>query len=471
MKDGFLRINHYLLIFSVIGLVIIQLIFIQKERELTIFQFKSSVMQALGNVENKIETQELLNILKRHNNKKLRHLLAANNISIDFFTDSVPVKNRKRLMQQYFDLLQYHFVTTPINDLIDTLQLRKTLDAEFAKQGLHFPYEYAVLSGRHVTGIASRRFNALESDKIIIRYPLFKDLLSEPYDLVISVDRSYISGGAFTMLKVLGLVFITILITIYLLTVLQAFKHQQLVEMKNDFINNITHEFKTPIATINLVIDSMKNPVVLHDPERLKEYLDIIKKENKHLLDQVEKILFLGKLEQNKILWRKEKVDIYEIIENAIDQVEILLKKHNGDIEVDFDAEKTEVTGDPLFLLNMFVNLLDNAIKYSRNKPKIKIKTFNKNNFIVIKIKDNGVGMSKQVQNRIFEKFYRKPTGDLHSVRGHGIGLSFVKQVVDRMNGHIYVESEPGQGTEFTIYLPLAGITEQETLNQTSKSK
>ena len=451
-------------------MIIIQLVFIQKERELTVFQFKSSVMQALGNVENKIETLELLNILKRHNNKKLRHLLAANNISIDFFTDSVPVKNRKRLMQQYFDLLQHHFATTPINDLIDTIRLRNMLDAEFAKQGLHFPYEYAVLSGRHVTGIASRRFN-MGRDNIVIHYPLFKDLVREPYDLVISVDRTHISGGAFTILKVLGLLFITILITIYLLTVLQAFKHQQLVEMKNDFINNITHEFKTPIATINLVIDSMKNPAVLNNPDRLKDYLDIIKKENKHLLDQVEKILFLGKLEQNKILWRKELVDIYEIIENAVDQVEILLKKHNGHIEVDFDAEKTEVMGDPLFLLNMFVNLLDNAIKYSRNTPKIEIKTFNKNNFIVIKIKDNGVGMSKQVQNRIFEKFYRKPTGDLHSVRGHGIGLSFVKQVVDRMNGHIYVESEPGLGTEFTIYLPLADKTGQETLNQTSKLK
>jgi len=467
MKDGLLRINHYILIFSVIGLIIIQLVFIQKERELTIFQVRSSVMQALGNVENRIETQELLNILKRHNNKKLRRLLANNNVNIDFFTDSIPLKNRTRLMQQNFDLMQHHFSATPINDIIDTLRLRKMLREEMAKQGIRFPFEFAVLVGKHVTGIASKNFKTGD-DYIVIHYPLFRDLVKIPYDLAVSIPRTQIVSGAFTVLKVLGLVFITILIIIYLLTVLRAFRHQQLVEMKNDFINNITHEFKTPIATINLVIDSMKNPVVLHDPERLKEYLDIIKKENKHLLDQVEKILFLGKLEQNKILWRKELVDIYEIIENAVDQVEILLKKHEGEIDVDFDAEKTEVIGDPLFLLNMFVNLLDNAIKYSYKKPKIEIKTFNKNNYIVIKIKDNGVGMSKQVQNRIFEKFYRKPTGDLHNVRGHGVGLSFVKQVVDRMKGHIYVESEPGVGTEFTIYLPLANDHDDEKIsNQT----
>ena len=217
----------------------------------------------------------------------------------------------------------------------------------------------------------------------------------------------------------------------------------------------MTHEFKTPIATINLALDAIKNPKVIDDKEKIHRYLQMIREENKRMHAQVENVLRISKLEKRELDIKKEALDIHDIIEDAVEHVNLILEDRGGKIEIHLKANRSEALVNDVHFTNVLVNILDNAIKYSPDIPKIDIFSENIKDFIILKIQDQGAGMSKVAQKRIFEKFYREHTGDIHNVKGHGLGLAYVKRIVDDHNGQITVESEKNKGSTFIIKLPL----------------
>jgi two-component system phosphate regulon sensor histidine kinase PhoR len=217
----------------------------------------------------------------------------------------------------------------------------------------------------------------------------------------------------------------------------------------------MTHEFKTPIATINLALDAIKNPKVIEDNEKVHRYLQMIRDENKRMHAQVENVLRISKLEKKELEINKETNDIHDIIEDAIEHVNLIVEDRNGSITTHLEANRTSVLLNDVHFTNVLVNILDNAIKYSPSDPVIDIYTENVKEYVIIKIKDQGAGMSKAAQKRIFEKFYREHTGDLHNVKGHGLGLAYVKRIVEDHNSEIFVESEKGKGSTFIIKVPL----------------
>lgn len=217
----------------------------------------------------------------------------------------------------------------------------------------------------------------------------------------------------------------------------------------------MTHEFKTPIATINLALDAIKNPKIIDDKEKVQRYLQMIKDENKRMHAQVENVLRISKLEKNELDISKEPVDVITIVEDAIEHVSLIIEDREGKITKHFNAKRSTILLNEVHFTNVLVNILDNAIKYSIGAPIIDVFIDNSKDFIVIKIQDQGAGMSKIAQKRVFEKFYREHTGDIHNVKGHGLGLAYVKQIVEDHNGLVFVESEKGKGSTFILKMPL----------------
>lgn len=217
----------------------------------------------------------------------------------------------------------------------------------------------------------------------------------------------------------------------------------------------MTHEFKTPISTINLALDAIKNPKVINEPEKILRYSQMIREENKRMHAQIENILQLSKLEKRDLDISKESVDFNQIIENAVNHLALIVEDRRGSISLNLGAKNTLVLGNENHLINVMTNILDNAVKYSVREPIIEVSTENINDFLLVKVKDNGQGMSKQAQKRVFEKFYRENTGDVHNVKGHGLGLAYVKEIIDFHNGEVFLESEKDKGSTFFIKIPV----------------
>jgi two-component system phosphate regulon sensor histidine kinase PhoR len=217
----------------------------------------------------------------------------------------------------------------------------------------------------------------------------------------------------------------------------------------------MTHEFKTPIATINLALDAIRNPKIIDDKEKVLRYLAMIRDENKRMHAQVENVLRISKLEKKELEIEKESISIEDVINDAMEHVSLILEDRSGSVVTHFNANRTTVLVNDNHFTNVLVNILENAIKYSPDAPQIDIYTENIKDMVLIKVQDKGLGMSKVAQKRIFEKFYREHTGDIHNVKGHGLGLAYVKRIVEDHNGQVYVESEKGKGSTFTIKLPL----------------
>jgi two-component system phosphate regulon sensor histidine kinase PhoR len=224
--------------------------------------------------------------------------------------------------------------------------------------------------------------------------------------------------------------------------------------MKTDFINNMTHEFKTPIATISLAADSIKSPMVMGNDQKVTRFADIIKQENKRMLGQVEKVLQMARIDKKDFDLKVTDIDMHLIIEQAVEHANLQIQKRDGVLMKKLKAKDTIIEGDQTHLSSIIYNLLDNANKYSPDRPMITIHTRNVGNGIELIVEDEGLGMSKDAKKHIFERFYRVPTGNLHNVKGFGLGLSYVKAIVDAHHGKVEVQSEPGKGSSFILYFP-----------------
>lgn len=254
-------------------------------------------------------------------------------------------------------------------------------------------------------------------------------------------------------LFVLPIAFIVILFFGYTLSVIN--KQKRLDTIKNDFINNMTHELKTPISTISLSSEMLLNSDLTNDPEKLKRYAGIIYKENKRLEDQVNSVLNVAKLEKEKLVLNITEFDIHELIEDAKETFTYNQLEQTGNIELKLDAKKSIIKGDIVHITNVIYNLLDNAIKYSKENPTIEVETKIIGNKFLLKVKDNGIGISSENVKNIFDKFYRVPTGNLHNVKGFGLGLYYVKLIIEEHKGTIEVVSSINKGTTFSINLPI----------------
>ncbi|MCK5815879.1 MAG: HAMP domain-containing histidine kinase [Flavobacteriaceae bacterium] len=343
----------------------------------------------------------------------------------------------------------------PIYSRVSNSELTMNLTHEFEQRGINAKFKYGVYNEGLGTKLKSGYFRKDEGKTYMVS--LFDEGNGESsYQLYVSFpDRENYLVSSIGKILGLSVLFILVIIIVFVSSLHQIIKQKQISEIKTDFINNMTHEFKTPIATINLALDAIRNPKIINDKEKVLKYAQMIRDENKRMHAQVENVLQISKLEKNQLDIRKEKQDLHDIVEEAITHVDLLVKSKGGVIKTTLGANRFEVLANEFHLTNVIVNIIDNAIKYSLDPPEIEMSTENTSKSIVLKIKDNGIGMTKAVQKNIFKKFYREETGNVHNVKGHGLGLAYVKKIVEHHDGTIHVESEKGKGSIFILKLPL----------------
>jgi two-component system phosphate regulon sensor histidine kinase PhoR len=355
-----------------------------------------------------------------------------------------------------FEIYKELLKRKPIHQRISNTELNSTIKEELYKRGIYLGFKYGVYTkGGLATKLKSGYYTI--NTKESYPYPLFYDANDNvAYKLFVTFpsENKYILSGISSILM-LSLFFILIIIVAFSSSLYQLVKHKKISEIKTDFINNMTHEFKTPIATINLALDSIKNPKVIDDNDKVLRYVKMIREENKRMHSQVENVLRISRLEKNQIEISKETIDMHDILEDGITHVSLLVDSRKGFIKTHLEAITSEISGNEFHLTNVVVNMLENAIKYTVGSPKIEVYTESTNKFFIFKIKDEGIGLSKAVQKQVFNKFYREQKGNIHDVKGHGLGLAYVKEIVEKHHGTVFVESEKGIGSTFTVKLPI----------------
>jgi two-component system phosphate regulon sensor histidine kinase PhoR len=251
-----------------------------------------------------------------------------------------------------------------------------------------------------------------------------------------------------------SLLFLTIIIGCFIYAIKVIIRQKNLSDTKNDFINNMTHEFKTPIATVSLAVEALQDPELISQETFRNRYLSVIKDENKRLGVQVEKVLQAASLDKKDFKLKLENINLIDILENAKDHFELQVENKGGKITLETDLNNPYLQADPFHLTHIVNNLLDNANKYSKEKPLIQIKAWDSEDILHISIRDNGIGMPKETVKKIFDKFYRVPTGNIHDVKGFGLGLAYVKTMLEAHHGDIQVNSEIGKGSIFNLKFP-----------------
>lgn len=345
----------------------------------------------------------------------------------------------------------------PLNKRVNTKILDSVITKELRIRGISAQFGYGITDkNNNTTGI----FNKLYKDKKdnnTYSYPLFTDNKYRTiYNLALVFPKKEYSLAMNNWPMLLGtfLSLLTIL-GIYIISINYMMKQKKLAEVKTDFINNMSHEFKTPLATISVATDSLANDKIATNPDKVKYYSELIKQENLRMKKQVENVLNMSKLERNEVNLFLKEANVRELIKKTTESFNLIVGQRNGTLTQEFTAERYQFKIDEFHIANVLVNLLDNANKYSPEAPEIHVKTRNEGNWYVIEVSDKGMGMETHNKTKIFEKFFREETGNIHNVKGQGLGLSYVKKIVELHKGHVIVESNKGKGSTFTIKLPM----------------
>src|SRR6056297_1696093 len=346
-------------------------------------------------------------------------------------------------------------VDVKLEERIDKETLNEILSKEFQKMGLDLNYNFCVVGQHHKVAFQSDDYDAETSSKIF-RIQLFPNdfFASENYlNIYFPAERKYIlrSTGFMSISSILLMI---IVFTGFSLSIHIMFKQKRLSRVKNDFVNNMTHELKTPISTISLASQMLKDKSIPKENKNLDNISNIIDDESKRLSYQVEKVLKTALFDQGQIKLKRKELDLHNIIENVLNNFEIQVKNHKGQIIQNLEANNSIFWVDEVHFTNIIFNLLDNAVKYSDGTPEISISTTNNKEGINIFIADNGIGIRKQDQKKVFDQFYRVSTGNVHDVKGFGLGLSYVKKIVEEHGGVIELQSEFKKGTTFKIFIP-----------------
>jgi len=354
---------------------------------------------------------------------------------------------------------QFNFSQLPIGERINPKKLERSIKAELYNSGITLNFKYAVKSytnGEEKFIFGDKNYHPQNQKE-------YRDILF-PRDVAgpnPNYLRIYFPNRDKYLMKATGLMIIPIfiltglLIAIFIYTIGIIFKQKKLSSIKNDFINNMTHELKTPIATISLASQMLHDNSIAMTPESTKHAAGIIMKESQRLSFQVEKVLQMAVFNEGRLKLKFKEFHINDVIENVVVNFDLRVTSKGGKLSKDLEAANDLIKGDELHITNVIYNLLDNALKYRNGIPEILIKTENKKDNFILSVKDKGIGIPKEHLDQIFERFFRVPTGNVHDVKGFGLGLSYVKKIIDIHHGKIKVESTINKGTTFVIYLPL----------------
>lgn len=381
-------------------------------------------------------------------------------IKIQQKADSIKEKSKLENKSEMVTIILDELLTgkRKLSNRLQPQQLDSLLELELSNQGIDIQYCYGVLDQDRDSLVYIEEVEAahelLQSDLRVTLFP--NDIIGNINYLIVHFPEQQIYLIRKTWLTlIMALILILIVVLCFAYALFTIIRQKKLSSVKNDFINNMTHEFKTPISTIALATEALQDQGVAKNLGVQERYLQIIDSENQRLSRQVEKVLQIASLDKEDFELKIEKVDVHKTIEKALENIALQVEKKGGSITTDFKASDKLIPADEHHLTNIIYNLLDNANKYSTKPPHISITTNDDpGQGILIRIIDNGIGMTKEVINRIFDKFYRKPTGNLHDVKGFGLGLSYVKTLVEAHGGNIDVKSAIGKGSVFEIFLP-----------------
>ncbi|MDR2234552.1 MAG: HAMP domain-containing histidine kinase [Chryseobacterium sp.] len=346
----------------------------------------------------------------------------------------------------------------PISKRVDSKVLDSVVAKELRMKGITAKFGYGVIDKNNkLTSVVNKAYKE-KKDSNTYSYPLFTDNKNTTlYSLALVFPKKEYSLAMNNWPMLLGtfLSLLTIL-GIYIISINYMMRQKKLAEVKTDFINNMSHEFKTPLATISVATDSLANDKIATNPDKVKYYSELIKQENLRMKKQVENVLNMSKLERNEVELFLKETNVRELIRKTTESFNLIVQQRNGSLTQEFNATNYTFKIDEFHISNMLVNLLDNANKYSPEAPEIHVKTRNEGPLYVIEISDKGMGMETQNKTKIFEKFFREETGNIHNVKGQGLGLSYVKKIVELHKGQIIVDSHKGKGSTFVIKLPMS---------------
>lgn len=428
-----------LIALSIVGIIIIQLSWFSNLFQVTQESFVEKVTRSMYDVTHELAKPSSGNII----GMQRKSPLYPGNLN---FTTSKPVPTSE------------HFTNAEVYN-----KLRRAMDKEGLK---NIDFEFAITSegDNYLLEMQSKNFVPYSVDTINTLQqilpvsaetnPFVDNIAYEQLVVLIPQYKAQVWRSLIWMVAGAGL-FTLIVIAAFYLTVRTMLVQRKLSLIKSDFINNMTHELKTPLATISLAVDAVRNEKVQRDTDKLQYFSGIIKEESKRMNKHVETILQAGLMERQDIKMNMVLVNVHDIIRKVTDGFNLQLQDKNGKIELLLNAADDIILADEGHFSNMINNLVDNAVKYSRENPLIRITTHNTSKSLVIRIDDNGIGMSKETVKRIFEKFYRAHTGNIHNVKGFGLGMSYVKTVIDAIKGRIKVESTLGKGSTFIVEIPL----------------
>lgn len=419
MKSNHIRIAVLLGMVSIVGIILFQFYWVNQSFGLAEKQFNQTVEIALYNVAKKMAA---------------------------FNGSELPNENPVRQSSSNYFIVD-------INDVIDASILDHFLKTEFEYSNIQIDYEYAIYDCDTDRMVFGNYIRHSEDPNANIKGTFMKfDEFTYYFGIIFPSKTLYIIRSMniwiiSSFILITAIVFFTYAIFIIL-------RQKRYSEVQRDFINNMTHEFKTPVSTISISAKVLSDPDILNNPMRLKNYAGIISDQNKRLETQIEKVLQLAKFEKNNLELNYEAIDLNKLVTEVAKGFQIQLSECNGKLELDLDNSKSKVWADKVHLTNVIYNLMDNAVKYCNEKPVIRISITDHDNRITLRVQDNGIGIDKKYHQRIFDKFFRIPTGNVHNVKGFGIGLNYVMNVVKGHKWDIALDSAPGKGSTFSITFP-----------------
>ncbi|MEM7571770.1 MAG: HAMP domain-containing sensor histidine kinase [Bacteroidota bacterium] len=455
-----------LMTLTVLGLAVLQWSLIRKSVAANSEQFDHVVRDALQNAAEVQESREktMINIGSNGYNSALGGIPSITERNLH---NEISGSNPLSIPGQRLNIKpEDRYANWPLAERVDLEQLDNSLRTALEEGGVDTRIQYGVYSndlarfvirdGRKISereGNPERHTSLLESSYKVV---LFDNRTGEgPGTLYLNFPHkeTHIWSSLYRIL-ILTAILISMILACFAYAILTILRQKRLSRMKTDFINNMTHEFKTPIATISLAVDSINNPKISGKPEKVERFANIIKQENKRMNKQVEKVLQMARLDRRKLNLKLSLVNLHELIDKAVENISLQVEPRGGSVSTNLQAENATIEGDQTHLANIFNNLLDNANKYSPEAPKIIVSSVQLDKGISVTITDRGIGMSKDARKHIFDAFYRVSTGNRHDVKGFGLGLSYVKNIAEVHGGSVKVKSELGKGSSFTVFLP-----------------
>lgn len=383
-------------------------------------------------------------------NKQFEHNV---NLALLNVTGTLCEINQNEILPDPIEQLSSNYFIVNLNNKIAPELLETILKSEFQKREIAENFEYGVFDCTNREMVYGRYVNLKENKTSSPASSTFPQLNKDAYYFGVYFPNKTSNLAGQMWIWGFSSFVLVIVVVFFGYTLMAIFRQKKLSEIQKDFINNMTHEFKTPISTIALSSEVLQSADISNQPERLSQYAQIIKKEATRLQNQVDRVLQMATVEKNNISLTKQEFNINDLIKQSIQSAQLNLSE-GGQILFNQQADHADISADKVHVTNIIYNLLDNALKYNKNIPEVNVSTFSQSDLLTIKIQDNGNGIDKKDQELIFKKFYRVPTGNVHNVKGFGLGLYYVKMMVEAHRGKITLESS-SNGTTFTINLPI----------------